>query len=118
MLGAARPAAVPRVKVLLPRSLRDFWGGAASAEVDAASVDAAVRALGDRWPGLAARIVDEQGRPRPHVHLFVNEVAVHARDLASVQLREGDTLHVLPAVSGGALRRGAGSRRPRCPGRP
>lgn len=90
------------VKVLLPRSLRAYWGGDAEVAVDAETVAAAVRALGAKHPGLAARILDERGRPRTHVHLFVNQEAVHQRDLDGVRLREGDTLHVLPAVSGGA----------------
>jgi molybdopterin synthase sulfur carrier subunit len=102
MRAAAPAPPVPVVKVLLPRSLRSYWGGAASVEVEADTVAAAVRALGERWPGLAARIVDEQGKPRRYVHLFVNQDAVHARDLADVKLREGDTLHVLPSVAGGS----------------
>lgn len=71
-------------------------------QVEAATVQEAVRALGERYPGLSSRIVDERGRPRQHVHLFLNKDAVHAQDLAGVALREGDTLHVLPSVAGGS----------------
>lgn len=93
---------MPRVRILLPRSLRAYWGGAGSADVVAGTVQEAIRHLGERWPGMASRIVDEQGRPRPHVHVFVNQEAVHHADLAGVALHEGDTLHILPSVAGGS----------------
>lgn len=83
-----------RVLVRVPASLREYWGGGARAEVEARTVAEAIAALGP----LAARVLDDAGRPRRHVHLFVNNAAiadVHAT------LREGDILHILPAVSGG-----------------
>lgn len=100
------PARMPTVVVRLPRSLREHWGGAESMRVEAANVRDAVRALGDAHPGLASRVLDEHGRPREFVHLFLNERAVHAADIGEVRVAEGDTLHILASVAGGAT--GAG----------
>ena len=83
------------VRVLVPASLRQYWGGGSQAEVEARTLGDAIRGLGE----LATRILDDAGRVRPHVHLFVNEAP--ARDLAT-PVSEGDVIHVLPAVSGGS----------------
>lgn len=88
------------VRVRLPPSLRQFWGGAREVRVEAATLADALRALGARHPGLAERVLDDAGRIRRHVHVFVNLDAVD-RAPADVALADGDVVHVLPAVSGG-----------------
>ncbi|MBL8841274.1 MAG: MoaD/ThiS family protein [Planctomycetes bacterium] len=51
---------------------------------------------------LAERMVrDEQGRLRPHLALFVNEVARRGPTLRTTPLQPGDRVTILPAVSGG-----------------
>lgn len=80
-----------------------YWSGPGDVQVDASSVEDAIRALAARDAGLAARIVDEQGALRPYVHVFVNEDAVASSALASTQLRAGDIIHILPSVAGGML---------------
>ena len=91
---------MPRVRVHLPRALLQFWDGARVVEVDAPDLAAAIRRVGERHPGLDARIVDEQGRVRAFVNVFLNQVAV--RDAPSlVALKDGDVVHVLPSVAGG-----------------
>ena len=89
---------MPRVRLLLPRSLRLYWDAAASADVEGATL---AEALGALDAGVRARILDDQGRVRPHVLLFVNGQRVRDEDAARVALAEGDVVRVLPAVSGG-----------------
>lgn len=92
----------PRVRVLLPRSLQTYWAGVAAAlDVEGATLAAALEALSARHPGVGERIVDEQGRIRRHVLVFVNDASVAHLAPASVALKDGDTVRVLPAVSGG-----------------
>lgn len=93
---------VPRVRIVLPAALRRYWEADASELlVQGETLAAAVAELGARHAGLAARIVDEQGRVRRHVLLFVNDASVAHLDPSSVPLRDGDVVRVLPAVSGG-----------------
>lgn len=88
--------------MLLPKSLRAYWDGDASVEVEAGSVAEALAALGRRYPGLAARILDDQGRLREFVHVFVNRDAVPTGALGR-ELRAGDVVHILPSVAGGVV---------------
>jgi molybdopterin converting factor small subunit len=70
--------------------------------LDAETLADALTTLGARFPGLAARILDDQGRVRRHVLVFVNEESVSHRAPGDVPLRDGDAVRILPAVSGGA----------------
>ncbi len=54
--------------------------------------------LNRQYPGLKFRIVDEQGRLRPHVNVFVN--GSPARRLHR-RLSANDEVHILAALSGG-----------------
>jgi molybdopterin synthase sulfur carrier subunit len=89
------------VRIHLPSSLRAYWTGPAEAPVTAATLAEALAELGRRWPGLADRILDDRGRVRPHVGLFVNALPVMHREPRDVALADGDVVRVLPAVSGG-----------------
>lgn len=89
---------MPAVHVRLPRSLLSYWGGKGHVDVDASDVAGALAEVARMNPGVGDRILDETGRVREHVHLFVNNAAV--RD-PRTRLAAGDVVHVLPAVSGG-----------------
>lgn len=84
------------VKVASP--LRSYTNGRASVTADGATVRELLAHLDRRHPGMRFRMIDEQDRIRPHMRLFVNTAAVDRLDVA---VREGDTLHLICALSGG-----------------
>lgn len=86
------------MKVRIPTPLRSYTGQAAAVEAEGASVEEVLADLDSRFPGLRFRVVDEQGRLRPHMRVFVNEDAV--RDLGT-SLAAGDELTLMQALSGG-----------------
>ena len=59
---------------------------------------AIVAALDSAFPGLRFRMVDEQGRLRPHIAVFVGPKAV--RDLGT-PVAPGTDLMIVAALSGG-----------------
>jgi len=69
-------------------------------EVSGTTVADVLQALERANPRLAGWVLDEQGRIREHVAVFVNQERV-ASDAA---VSSTDRLHVLPAISGGAGR--------------
>jgi molybdopterin converting factor small subunit len=78
--------------------LFEYTGGRARLEARGATVGAVLDDLERRHPGLRFRVVDEQGRVRPHMRLFLGNESVD--DLAR-RVGERDELHVLGALSGG-----------------
>jgi molybdopterin synthase sulfur carrier subunit len=78
--------------------LRSYTGGAAAVVGTGTTLAALLAQLEANYPGIRFRMIDEQERIRPHMRLFVNTSEV--REL-SATVREGDTVHVICALSGG-----------------
>ena len=86
------------MRVRLPGLVDSYTGGLREVEVEAADLAGVLRALDERFPGIAFRLVDEQSRVRPHINVFVNADA--ERDLGR-RLAPGDAVMIVGALSGG-----------------
>jgi molybdopterin converting factor small subunit len=91
------------VRFFVPGPLRDFSGGRSQVELagSPATLAEALEALGEIYPGVARRVLDERGQVRPHVNLFVGGDCVRFGDGLATRLPEGCEIAILPAVSGG-----------------
>ena len=91
------------VSVVLPRALTPYAHGLGTVQLDA-SVSTVRDALGqvaERWPALVDRVLTEQGELRRHVNIFVGDESIAFLDGLSTAIREGATITIVPAVSGG-----------------
>jgi molybdopterin converting factor small subunit len=90
------------IRVRLSGALKEWTEGISSVELDSGpDVLSVVRKLDARFPGLGLRIVDDQARIRPHVNVFVNSENSKELGREKARVGDGDTVHILPAVSGG-----------------
>ena len=87
--------------VTFTRHLARFFPGLTDGEVAGATVREVIDALDRRHPGLAGYLVDETGRLRRHVNIFVGEEPICDRETLSDKLSPGDTLFILQSLSGG-----------------
>ena len=92
---------MPEVTVKLHGAFSQFAGGARSATVEAGDIGSALAAVVDRYPSLAERIRDEHGKLRDHLNIFANAEEMRYLDGERTALRDGDTVDIVPAVSGG-----------------
>jgi molybdopterin converting factor small subunit len=84
--------------VLLPRSLLALFPGVERRHaIDGTNVAAIIDGLDGQVPGLRDRLVESGPRLRPHINVFV---AGEPADLTT-PVGPADTVHVIPAVSGG-----------------
>jgi len=81
--------------------LQKFFPGLSSQEVEGATVAEIVCALDQRYPGLAAYIVDERGTLRKHVNIFINEDLIHDRATLSDPVQAEQRVFIFQALSGG-----------------
>lgn len=89
------------IRVFLPSQLDDYTGGNRELSLELASgskLADVITALETRFTGLAFRVVDEHGRIRRHIAMFVGEVMV--RDL-NVPVAPNDRVQIVGALSGG-----------------
>lgn len=90
-----------QIRVALPSQLDSYTEGAREfvlALPAEATLKDLMRALDARHPGVAFRLVDEQGRIRRHIAVFVGE---HLQRELSAPLTDGARVQVVGALSGG-----------------
>lgn len=81
----------------LPRMLSHSVRGGLVHQVSGSSVREALNDLMEVEPGLRAHLLDESGRIRPHVSLFVDGLQASL----DTPVRDGANIRILHAVSGG-----------------
>jgi molybdopterin converting factor small subunit len=87
------------VTVRIPGPLRPFCDGKSQIELGAVTtVGAAIAALP---AGVRERVLDEQGKVRQHVNLFVGATDIRETGGLTTPLTDGASIFVIPAVSGG-----------------
>lgn len=90
------------VEVHLARGLRVHVEAPDRVEVSGASAREAVDDLIRLHPKLGQFVLDDARRLRRHVNIFINDEQLSDRDELSDPVSDGDRIHILPAVSGGA----------------
>lgn len=95
MIGPPRIRAMAVVSVRGP--LRKLAGGRGEHELDGETVVELLRRLELRHPEMSGWILDERGRIRRHINVFVNG----ERGAEETLVGSGDRVEVLPAITGG-----------------
>lgn len=83
--------------VCLHGPLRKLAGDRREQELEGATVVELLRTLEARHPGLSGWILDERGRIRRHINVFVGG----DQGEEDTAVRPGDRVEVLPAITGG-----------------
>ena len=84
--------------VKLRAPLKDLAGGNREIAIDGASVGEVLRTLEREYPKIIGWVLDEHGRVRRHVNVFVDGERVRENE----RVAPDATLHVLPSISGGS----------------
>ena len=89
------------VRVKLPTILRPRAGGEAAVDGTGSTLRDVLRDLESRYPGLTAGVVSDDGGLHRFVNVYVNDEDDRYTGALDTQLRDGDTVSILPAVAGG-----------------
>jgi sulfur-carrier protein len=87
--------------VTFTRHLLRFFPSLTEGPVPGATIREVIDELEKRHPGFAAYIVDETGRVRRHVNLFVREEPICDRETLSDKVSPDDKVFILQSLSGG-----------------
>jgi sulfur-carrier protein len=85
------------VNVRIPTPLRSYTSAAVVA-AEGTTLTEVLADLDRQFPGLKFRVVDEQGRLRPHMRIYVNDQM--RRELSS-SIVSTDEITLMQALSGG-----------------
>ncbi|GGQ05642.1 ubiquitin-like small modifier protein 1 [Streptomyces roseolilacinus] len=89
------------VNVRIPTILRTYTGGRAEVPAEGATLAEVIGSLEENHPGIAARVLDDQGRLRRFVNVYVNDDDVRFEQGLETATPEGAGVSIIPAVAGG-----------------
>ncbi|RZQ59333.1 MoaD/ThiS family protein [Amycolatopsis suaedae] len=89
------------VTVFIPTILRTHTGGEKSVEASGSTVAQVIDDIESRHGGIKARVVKEEKLHR-FINVYVNDEDVRFAGGLEAEVKDGDTLTILPAVAGGA----------------
>jgi molybdopterin synthase sulfur carrier subunit len=89
------------VSVRIPTILRSYTGGDSEVTADGATLSEVLDDLDARFAGIKGRIVDEDGKLRRFVNVYVGEDDVRFQQDLATPTPEGTKVSVIPAVAGG-----------------
>ncbi len=89
------------VDVKLPTILRKHAGDQARVAADGATLRELLKDLESRYPGITKNVLTEDGALQRFINIYVNDEDVRYLGSLETELKEGDTVSILPAVAGG-----------------
>ncbi|HEY8417766.1 MAG TPA: ubiquitin-like small modifier protein 1 [Limnochordales bacterium] len=89
------------VRVRVPVLLRNLTGGAAEVAAEGTTVAEVLAELERRYPGIRARLYDEQGNLRRFVNVYVNDKDIRTLQGDQTPTKDGDEVAIVPAIAGG-----------------
>ena len=87
--------------VRIPTPLRKVTNGEDKASVAAGTMVEVVKSLEVQFPGLKARICDDDGELRSFVNVYINGEDVRFLNGMNSSVSSGDEVSIVPAVAGG-----------------
>ncbi len=89
------------ITIRIPTPLRTLTGGAAEVTAAGATVAEVLADLERQHPGVRARLMDEQGRLRRFVNLYLNDEDIRFLQGLDTPVPARADLSIIPAIAGG-----------------
>jgi molybdopterin synthase sulfur carrier subunit len=89
------------VSVRIPTILRTYTGGESEVSAEGGTLAEVLDSLDGSYPGIKARILDDQGAIRRFVNVYVGNDDVRFLQALDTSTPEGTQISVIPAVAGG-----------------
>jgi sulfur-carrier protein len=89
------------VSVRIPTILRTYTGGQAEVTAQGATLAEVIADLEAKHTGIGARVLDDTGKLRRFVNVYVNDDDVRFSDGLNTPTPDGAGVSIIPAVAGG-----------------
>ncbi len=89
------------VSVRVPTILRTYTGGDSEVSAEGATLAEVLEDLDAKFAGIKGRILDEDGKLRRFVNVYVNNDDVRFEQNLATPTPDGAEVSVIPAVAGG-----------------
>ena len=88
------------IDIRIPTILRPFTNDQKTVQAEGADLGALIADLDASYPGIGERLL-ENGSLRRFINVYVNDEDVRFLGSLDAQLKDGDSVTILPAVAGG-----------------
>lgn len=89
------------VTVRVPTTLRTLTAGNSEVHVSGSTVAEVLASLEAAHPGFRERILDDNGKLRRFVNVFVSDDDIRFMQGLDTKVPDGDVVAIIPAVAGG-----------------
>ncbi|MRJ75074.1 molybdopterin synthase sulfur carrier subunit [Aeromicrobium sp. SMF47] len=89
------------VAVRIPTILRAYTQDQSQVTAEGGTLTDVIESLESSFPGIKARVVDEQGKLRRFVNIYVAEEDVRFSQGLDTPTPDGSQVSIIPAVAGG-----------------
>ena len=89
------------VTVKIPTPLRPITGGQSEVKLEGATVGEILRKLDSQYKGFGERVLDEGKSVKRFINVFINEDNIRDKKDLDTEVKNGDTLSILPSIAGG-----------------
>ena len=88
------------IDIRIPTILRPYTKDQKSVQAEGANLGALIADLDAKYPGIGERLL-EDGSLRRFINLYINDEDVRFLGSLEAQVKDGDSVTILPAVAGG-----------------
>ena len=89
------------VTVKIPTPLRPITGGLSDVKIEGATVGEVLRKLDAQFKGFGDRVLDDGKNVKRFINVFVNEDNIRDKKELDTEVKNGDTILILPSIAGG-----------------
>ena len=89
--------------VIIPTPLRKFTNNTAKLNINASNVQELVNDLSINFPELKKHLLDESGKIRSFINIFVGEDDIRNLQQENTKVKEDTVISIVPAIAGGAI---------------
>jgi molybdopterin converting factor small subunit len=88
------------IDIRIPTILRPYTKDQKSVQAEGATLSALITDLDAKYPGIGERLL-ENGALRRFINIYINDEDVRFLGSLDAQIKDGDSVTILPAVAGG-----------------
>ena len=89
--------------VIIPTPLRKFTNNTARLQIQAGNINAVVTELTGNFPELKKHLLDDQGRLRTFVNVFVGDDDIRNLQQEQTVVKDDTVISIIPAIAGGSV---------------
>lgn len=90
------------IKVRIPTPLQKLTENKSEVEAGGRDIRELIGDLEKKFPGIKARLCDENGDLRRFINIYVNEEDIRFLQRDKTPLKDKDEVSIIPAIAGGA----------------